>query len=100
MFKTQYHLNYAINMHRVNATKLSHDFFNKINNHSDFIAPLGFVPPMFQITRRNKMRSVKDTKLKSRELAEMLKEQKLSVKSGMMIILLAQSETLAKKLCT
>ena len=44
IFKVQYLRNYAIKMHRVNAKKFqkffSKDLFCKINNDSDFIAPL------------------------------------------------------------
>ena len=44
IFKIQYLRNYAINMHRVNAKKFQkffpNDLFYKINNDSDFIAPL------------------------------------------------------------
>ena len=44
IFKVQYLRNYAITMHRVNAKKFqkffSEDLFYKINNDSDFIAPL------------------------------------------------------------
>ena len=44
IFKVQYLRNYAIKMHRVNAKKFqkifSKDLFYKINNDSDFIAPL------------------------------------------------------------
>ena len=42
IFKTQYFLNYAIKMHRLNAKNFgkffSNDFFHKINNDCDFIA--------------------------------------------------------------
>ena len=44
IFKVQYLRNYAIKMHRVKAKKFqkffSKDLFYKINNDSDFIAPL------------------------------------------------------------
>ena len=44
IFKIQYLRNYAINMHRVNAKKFQkffpNDLLYKINNDSDFIAPL------------------------------------------------------------
>ena len=44
IFKIQYLRNYAINIHRVNAKKFQKffpkDLFYKINNDSDFIAPL------------------------------------------------------------
>ena len=44
IFKIQYLRNYAIKMHRVNAKKFQkffpNDMFYKINNDSDFIAPL------------------------------------------------------------
>ena len=44
IFKVQYLRNYAIKMHRVNAKKFqkffSKDLFYKMNNDSDFIAPL------------------------------------------------------------
>ena len=44
IFKIQYLRNYAIKMHRVNAKKIqkffSNDLFYKINDDSDFIAPL------------------------------------------------------------
>ena len=44
IFKIQYLQNYAINIHRVNAKKFQKFFLNdllyKINNDSDFIAPL------------------------------------------------------------
>ena len=46
IFKIQYLRNYAIKMHRVNAKKFQkffpNDLFYKINNDSDFIAPLKF----------------------------------------------------------
>ena len=45
--KVQYLRNYAIKMHRVNVKKFqkffSKDLFYKINNDSDFIAPLNFL---------------------------------------------------------
>ena len=44
IFKIQYLQKYTINMHRVNAKKFQNFFANdllyKINNDSDFIAPL------------------------------------------------------------